>query len=83
MGKILERIMYDKLQAFLIRYNILFKSQYGFRKNHSTVHAVIDFVGKINEALESNNLCYGVFCDLSKAFDLMKHIHLGLNAWNS
>ena len=61
------------LQAFLIRYNILFKSQYGFRKNHSTTHAAIDFVSKIAEALEEKKLCYGVFCDLSKAFDTLNH----------
>jgi exonuclease III len=73
VAKILERIMYNKLQAFLVRYNILFKSQYGFRGGHSTIHAAIDFVGKINEALERGDLCYGVFCDLSKAFDTINH----------
>jgi hypothetical protein len=73
ISKTLERIMYNKLQAFLIRYNILFKSQYGFRKNHSTTHAVIDLVSKITETLEENKLCYGVFCDLSKAFDTLNH----------
>jgi len=73
IGKILERLMYNQLEAFLIRYNILFKSQYGFRGGHSTIHAVTDFVGKINEALEKGELCYGIFCDLSKAFDTINH----------
>jgi hypothetical protein len=72
-GKVLEGLMYNQLEAFLIRYNILFKSQYGFRAGHSTIHAVIDFVGKINEALEKGKLCYGIFCDLSKSFDAINH----------
>jgi hypothetical protein len=81
VGKVIERLMYNQLEAFLIRYNILFKSQYGFQGGHSTIHAVIDFVEKINEALEKGELCYGIFYDLSKAFDtipLQKLHHYGI-----
>jgi hypothetical protein len=73
IGKILEKLIYNQVTRFLLRYNILFKSQYGFREGHSTTHAVIDFVNSINEALDEGKLSYGVFCDLSKAFDTINH----------
>jgi exonuclease III len=73
IGKILERLIYNQLTDFLLRYNILFKSQHGFREGHSTTHAMIDFISSINEALDKGELSYGVFCDLSKAFDTINH----------
>ena len=42
-SKIIERLIYNKLFDFLVRYEILFNSQYGFRKGHNTTHATADF----------------------------------------
>ena len=70
-SKILEKMMYNKLFHFLVRYRILFKSQYGFRKGHNTTHATLDFLKVIEEALQDNEFAIGIFCDLSKAFDTM------------
>ena len=42
-SKIIERLIYNKLFDFLVRYKILFNSQYGFRKGHNTTHATADF----------------------------------------
>ena len=33
--------MYNRLITFIDRNNVLYYSQYGFRKNHSTEHALI------------------------------------------
>ena len=68
-SKIIEKLIYNKIFEFLVRYEILFKSQFGFRKGHNTNHATLDFVKTIEEALESGEMAVGVFCDLSKAFD--------------
>ena len=38
-SKLLEKIVYKKLSAFLTKHNILFVSQFGFRKNRSTSQA--------------------------------------------
>jgi hypothetical protein len=51
-SKIMERLIYDKVFDFLVRYEILFKSQYGFRKGHNTSHAIVDFLGKVTRAHE-------------------------------
>ena len=73
LSKILEKLIYDKILEFLVRYNILFKSQYGYRRNHNTTHATLDFLQTIETALEQNEYALGIFCDLSKAFDTLDH----------
>ena len=73
ISKIIERLIYNKVFDFLVRYDILFESQYGFRTGHNTTHAALDFVGSIEKALEKGEHVIGIFCDLSKAFDTLNH----------
>ena len=40
LSKILERIVYNRAYEFLIRNDVLYNKQYGFRTNHSTYMAV-------------------------------------------
>ena len=47
--KIMEKIMHKKLYHFLEENNILFKKQFGFRKNNSTVYALIEITEKIKK----------------------------------
>ena len=72
-SKIIERLIYNKVFEFLVRYEILFESQYGFRSGHNTTHAALDFISKIEETIEASSYAIGVFCDLSKAFDTLNH----------
>ena len=53
-SKILEKIMFKRLSKFLIKNQTLFKSQYGFRENHSTEHAIYQITDQITEKLEKN-----------------------------
>ena len=50
--KLLENIIYRRLQSFLDKFKILYKYQFGFRTNHSTSHALIDITEYIYKALE-------------------------------
>ena len=56
--------------------NVLSKCQYGFRRNHSTAHAVTDLKDKIISAITLNKYAIGIFMDLSKAFDIVEHVIL-------
>ena len=46
-NRIFEKITYKRLKSFIDKYDILSKSQYGFREKCSTQHALIDIVNKI------------------------------------
>ena len=67
--------MYDKLMSFLVSKNIFYEHQYGFRPKHSTIHPIIHFLNHCAEANNKTNPEYtlAVFCDLSKAFDVIDH----------
>ena len=70
-SKLLEKVVARQMLGFLNKNKIIYDHQYGFRKNHSTIHPVLQFVDKILEALNKPVPEYslGIFLDLKKAFD--------------
>ena len=73
LSKVLEKMVSVKLVNHLDFNNILYKHQYGFQKNKSTEHNLIQAVNFISNALNDNKFCMGVFFDLKKAFDVCSH----------
>ena len=73
ISKIFEKIVFKRLYSFLEAHSILYHRQYGFRPNHSTIDAILDFAQNIYKSLEKNEVSIGVFLDLSKAFDTIDH----------
>ena len=65
--------MYNHLISFIDIEDILYKSQFGFRKSYSTNHAIISLVERVNQALDSGKVLVGVFLDLEKKFDTVNH----------
>ena len=72
-SKILERIMYNRLYAYLAENNILFNKQFGFRAGHSTEHALLELIDQISDSFNDKSYFLGIFIDLSKAFDTVDH----------
>ena len=72
-SKILEKLVHNRLYDFCNKFNLITPSQYGFRKNFSTEHAVIEFQNIIIECLKNKTYAVGIFMDLSKAFDSISH----------
>ena len=64
---------YARLYNFLEEHNILYKNQFGFRKNNSTVYALIQITEMIKRSIENGKFGCGLFIDLRKAFDTVNH----------
>ena len=69
----MEHILYSQLYDYLSENGILSEKQFGFRKYHSTVAALLDATNSwyINMDRKMFNLV--VFIDLKKAFDTVDH----------
>ena len=70
-SKILERVVYNQLIAYLENNKILNPSHHGFRRNHSTVTALLEMHATWLEALEDDKITAVVLLDMSAAFDLV------------
>ena len=71
--KIIEKLMYSRLYKFLDEHKILYDLQFGFRKNKSTIHSLIQITEQIKCSIEKGMYGCGVFIDLKKAFDTVNH----------
>ena len=72
-SKIIEKVVHQRLHLFLQENDIIYKSQYGFQKNESTIHSLIQIVEKIRNAIGNKMYGCGIFIDLKKAFDTVNH----------
>ena len=73
LSKVLERVVYDRLNNFLKKHMVLAISQYGFQENLSTELAMLELQDRLTDILSNKQRCVGIFMDLSKAFDTLDH----------
>ncbi len=72
-SKIFEKIVSLRLTNYFESNKLLSKVQFGFRKNHSTVHPLLKFTNFLAKANNSKQFSISIFCDLRKAFDTCDH----------
>ncbi len=70
-GKILEKLMNDRLMKYLEINNILDPAQFGYQSNLSIHHAIITFLNDLTLNINKNNVCTSIFFDARKAFDVI------------
>ena len=75
-GKLLERLICNRLQCYMDDNNILSDNQHGFRKCRSTLSAINSFLYDIINNMNSKKNTHSIFLDLRKAFDTISHIGL-------
>ena len=73
VSKVLEKVVFLQVYDYFVKNKLLYDSQYGFRKLHSTEFAALEFTDKIIHNLDEGNLPLAIFLDLSKAFDTIDH----------
>ena len=57
VSKVLEKLVYNRLIKFIDKHNILFKHQYGFRKNFSTELSLFEITDKLYKNFDKRK-CY-------------------------
>ena len=73
ISKVFEKVVYKQLYSYFQSQKLLYKSQYGFREDHSTELASLELCDRIFKYLDEGKLPITIFLDLSKAFDTLDH----------
>ena len=72
-SKLFEKLVYSRVYAYLVKYNLISSKQFGFRSNHSCNHAIISLTEHVKKLIDEGQIVCGVFIDLEKAFDTVHH----------
>ena len=76
LSKIIEKLIKVRLISFFEKLHVFYPYPYGFRSNHSTIHALLDITTTLYN--NSNNKIFSclIMTDLKKAFDTVSHERL-------
>ena len=72
-GKILEKLMFNRIYSFITDKKILSPSQFGFQVNKSTEQAILKLQSFAINAIEEKDYACSIFLDFAKAFDTVNH----------
>jgi len=70
LSTILEKIVYKRVVDFLKLNEVLSPAQFGFRNNHSTIHAIVTYC---HENIKQHLMIGLLMLDLRKAFNTVQH----------
>ncbi len=72
-SKIFERVVHTQLTNYFEDNDLFTKSQYGYRRGHSTELASLELTDRLYKHLGNDQVPFAIFLDLSKAFDTLNH----------
>lgn len=73
IGKVFERIIHTRLSTAMEDLKCIPDFQFGFRRGHSTTHALGYLIGHTRLALRARKTTASLFFDVAKAFDSVWH----------
>ena len=73
LSKVFDRVVFEPLYEHLKSKKLLYQSQYGFRKDHSTELASVELIDHICKEMDKGDNPFSIFLDISKAFDMLDH----------
>ena len=73
VSKIIETVIADQLNAYVIENHLFSSQQYGFRKTSSPELAAIELLDRLLDQLNQQKIPINFYLDLSKTFDGLNH----------
>lgn len=73
ISKIFEKAIKIRITDYFENNNLFNEAQFGFRSCKSTSDAILDLVESILNSFNQNEIMSAAFCDLTKAFDCVRH----------
>lgn len=72
-SKVFENLLCEKLMSHFNLNNLINRQQYAYQPGKSTTDAARDVVTKVTGHLDAGRQVAAIFCDLSRAFELVAH----------
>ena len=73
ISKVYEKVVHRQLYSYLCHKKILFHSQFGFQARVSRVHAIINYIQYLYDAIDQGHVVLSLFLDFREAFDSVEH----------
>ena len=73
ISKIFEKLIFNRINEYLDKYDLISDRQFGFRQNSSTSHAISNIYERIIQKCDKGSYTCCIFLDLTKAFDTVNH----------
>ena len=75
-SKIFERLIHKQVINFLHKFALLYRYQFGFRENHSTISALIEIIDGIKNDIDKGDFIIGTYLDKKKGVWYGKSSHI-------
>ncbi|KAI5638214.1 reverse transcriptase (RNA-dependent DNA polymerase) domain-containing protein [Phthorimaea operculella] len=82
VSKLFENLISTQIINHMVDNNFLNMNQYAYQRGRSTTDAARDVVTRVLGHLEGGRQVAGIFCDLSRAFEMVDHSLLLSKLWH-
>ena len=72
-SKLIGKIVHSRLYDYFDKFHLLNRSQFSFRKNHSTYMPLLLLQSAVSDSIDVGDVVLTLYLDLQKAFDTVNH----------